>query len=109
MMGCSPGDNECEDDEKPPHQVTITKGFWLGQTEVTVGAYKRFAAATGKAMPTELRDFNPGWSNEQMPIVNVTWDDAQAYCALGRRSAAHRSRMGVCGAGREHGGALRAA
>ena len=49
MMGCSPGDNECEDDEKPPHQVTITKGFWLGQTEVTVGAYKRFAGATGAA------------------------------------------------------------
>ena len=40
-------------DEKPPHQVTITKGFWLGQTEVTVGAYKRFAGATGRQMPTE--------------------------------------------------------
>ena len=53
MMGCSPGDNECEDDEKPPHQVTITKGFWLGQTEVTVGAYKRFAGATGRQMPPE--------------------------------------------------------
>ena len=49
MMGCSPGDNECEKDEKPSHQVTISKGFWIGQTEVTVGAYKRFAAATGGA------------------------------------------------------------
>jgi formylglycine-generating enzyme required for sulfatase activity len=79
-MGCSPGDSECEGDEKPPHQVTITKGFWLGQTEVTVGAYKRFAAGTGKAMPT-APDFNPGWSKDQMPIVNVSWEDAQAYCA----------------------------
>ena len=26
-MGCSSGDNECYDFEKPPHQVTITKGF----------------------------------------------------------------------------------
>ena len=51
MMGCSPGDTECKDDEKPPHQVTITKGFWLGQTEVTVGSYKRFAVATGRQMP----------------------------------------------------------
>jgi serine/threonine-protein kinase len=80
QMGCSPGDTECDDGEKPPHQVTLTKGFWLGQTEVTVGAYKRFARGTGKAMP-KAPSFNPDWSNEQMPIVNVNWADAQAFCA----------------------------
>jgi formylglycine-generating enzyme required for sulfatase activity len=83
-MGCSPGDNECFKDEKPAHQVTITKGFWLEQTPVTVGAYKRFAAETGRAMPPEPKlgsnALNPGWANEQMPLVNVTWDDSQAYC-----------------------------
>ena len=79
QMGCSPGDNECQDVEKPAHQVTITKGFWLGQTEVTVGAYKRFAAGTGKDMPS-APEFNRDWSNEQMPIVNVIWEDAQMYC-----------------------------
>ena len=31
QMGCSPGDNECFDGEKPAHRVTITKGFWMGQ------------------------------------------------------------------------------
>ena len=51
MMGCSSGDAECGPEEKPPHQVTITKGFWMGQTEVTVGAFKRFAGATGRQMP----------------------------------------------------------
>jgi formylglycine-generating enzyme required for sulfatase activity len=85
MMGCSPGDTECFDDEKPPHKVTITKGFWLGQTEVTVGAYKRFALATGRQMPPEPnfngRPLNPWWGNEAMPIVEATWDDAQAYCS----------------------------
>jgi formylglycine-generating enzyme required for sulfatase activity len=85
MMGCSPGDNECQRSEKPPHQVTITKGFWLGQTEVTVGAYKRFAGATGQQMPPEPtfgeRPLNPGCRDEAMPIVDVTWDDAQAYCS----------------------------
>jgi formylglycine-generating enzyme required for sulfatase activity/serine/threonine protein kinase len=84
MMGCSPGDDACTDDEKPPHQVTITKGFWLGQTEVTVAAYKRFTAATGRRMPPEPdiygRPLNPGWRDDAMPIVDVTWDDAQAYC-----------------------------
>ena len=41
QMGCSPGDADCGDDEKPAHQVTITKGFWLGQTSVTQEAYQR--------------------------------------------------------------------
>jgi formylglycine-generating enzyme required for sulfatase activity len=85
MMGCSPGDTECAHDEKPPHQVTITKGFWLGQTEVTGGAYKHFAGATGRQMPPEPdldgRALNQGWGNDAMPIVNVSWDDAQAYCS----------------------------
>jgi formylglycine-generating enzyme required for sulfatase activity len=79
MMGCSPGDNECSDIEKPPHQVTITKGFWIGQTPVTVGAYKRFAAATGRQMPG-APTFNSSWANGSMPIVQVTWDDAHDYC-----------------------------
>jgi formylglycine-generating enzyme required for sulfatase activity len=84
QMGCSLGDIECRDAEKPPHQVTITNGFWLAQTEVTVGAYKRFAAATGKGMPRDPildRLFHPDWSNEQMPMVMVSWDDAQEYCS----------------------------
>ncbi len=84
MMGCSPGENECKNYEKPSDQVIITKGFWIGQTEVTVGAYKRFAAATGGHMPREPvfsgRTLNPGWGDEAMPIVNVTWGDAQIYC-----------------------------
>ncbi len=85
QMGCSPGDTECADDEKPPHQVTITKGFWLGQTEVTVGAYKRFTEAKRRQMPPEPvfdgRQLNPGWGDQAMPIVDVTSDDAQAYCS----------------------------
>jgi formylglycine-generating enzyme required for sulfatase activity len=83
MMGCSPGDNECGDDEKPAHQVTITKGFWIGQTPVTVGAYKRFAGATGRQMPRApaAPDFNSGWSIENMPIVSVYRNDAQAHCS----------------------------
>jgi formylglycine-generating enzyme required for sulfatase activity len=79
MMGCSPGDKEYYADEKPAHRVTITKGFWIGQTPVTVRAYKRFAGATGRQMPN-APSFNSGWTNENMPVVNVTWDEAQAYC-----------------------------
>jgi len=79
MMGCSPGDGECYDNEKPAHLVTATKGFWMGQTAVTAGAYKRFATAAGREMAS-APTFNTGWANENMPVVNVSWDDARAYC-----------------------------
>jgi formylglycine-generating enzyme required for sulfatase activity len=85
MMGCSPGDSDCESDAEPAHRVTITQGFWLGQTVVTVGAYKRFVVTTGWQMPPEPmngigRPLNPEWRDQATPIVDVSWDDAQAYC-----------------------------
>jgi len=43
MMGCSPkSDSLCNDDADPPHDVKISKGFWIGKTEVTEAAYGRF-------------------------------------------------------------------
>jgi formylglycine-generating enzyme required for sulfatase activity len=79
MMGCSPGDHECQADENPVHRVTITKDYWIGQTEVTVGAYKRFSAATGQEIPSAPL-FNPDWANLNMPIVSVMWDESRDYC-----------------------------
>ncbi|MBL8176414.1 MAG: SUMF1/EgtB/PvdO family nonheme iron enzyme [Bryobacterales bacterium] len=83
-MGCSEGDAACEKDESPAHTVKLSGGFWLGATEVTVGAYKKFAAATGKALPSEPMLFqtklNPGWGSGQLPMVRVSHADAQAYC-----------------------------
>jgi formylglycine-generating enzyme required for sulfatase activity len=84
MMGCSPGDDKCSDNQKPEHQVTISRGFWIGQTPVIVGAYKHFANSTGGAMPpvpdVQGRPLDPGWAHDALPIVEVTWDEAQAYC-----------------------------
>ena len=76
QMGCSPGNNQCLDHERPSHAVTITKGFWMGQTEVTVSTYQRFAQATGRSMPPA-----PNFQQDDShPVVNVTWHDAAAYC-----------------------------
>jgi len=72
MMGYSEQDSECKDDEKPAHQVTIEKGFWLGQTEITVAAYRRFAAQTGRHSPA---------GDGTLPVSGVSWADAKEYCA----------------------------
>jgi formylglycine-generating enzyme required for sulfatase activity len=69
VMGCSPGDSDCAPDEKPPRQVTIAKGFWMGQTPVTQEAYQQ---VTGKS---------PGYfKGSKFPADSVSWDDAQTYC-----------------------------
>jgi formylglycine-generating enzyme required for sulfatase activity len=78
QMGCSPGDTDCEADEQA-HRVTLTNGYWISQTEVTVRAYKRFCAATGGQIPAP-HAFNSNWANETVPISNVGWNDAAAYC-----------------------------
>ena len=72
MMGCSAQDSECKDDEKPTHQVDIEKGFWLGQTEVTVAAYRRFAANSGRPSPA---------GEDDLPVSGVSRADAKEYCA----------------------------
>ncbi|MFN0105877.1 MAG: formylglycine-generating enzyme family protein [Bryobacteraceae bacterium] len=75
-MGCaSSGDEPCDPDEKPAHDVRITKGFWMGQTEVTVEAYKRFASNTGKTMPRLT------FSESAQPMTEVSWHDAAEYCS----------------------------
>jgi formylglycine-generating enzyme required for sulfatase activity len=72
-MGCSPEDNECSDDEKPAHKVTISKGFWMGQTEVTEEAYRKVKGGAGLVR----RSKRP---------VTASWDEAKDYCeAVGMR------------------------
>jgi sulfatase modifying factor 1 len=79
LMGATPDDTESKTDEKPQHVVRISIGFWLTKSPVPVAAYKRFTTKTGRRMPP-APSFNINWDKEDHPIVNVTWDDAQAYC-----------------------------
>ena len=73
QMGCSEGDKECYEDERPTHTVQISNDFWIGQTEVTVAAFQRFSEAKGIAMP-------PGQKGSRYPVMAVIWDEANAFC-----------------------------
>lgn len=68
LMGTENG----KPDETPAHEVTVAP-FWMDKTEVTQEQYARFAQATGRPGFT-LTNTNPSY-----PVVNVTWDDANAY------------------------------
>ena len=77
-MGAVPGDEKAGSEEKPRHHVTISKGFWLARTPVTVAAYKRFVAATKAEMP-DAPDFNPRWQKESHPVVRAEWSEISAF------------------------------
>lgn len=60
--------SEGDFDEMPRHKVTLTKGFYIGVTEVTVAEYRQFDPSF-KANPK----FAPY-------ATGVSWDQAMAFC-----------------------------
>ncbi len=71
-------------DEKPPHQVVLTRPYYLAVNEVTVGQWRKYAGEDkqkqGKVLVKPSWAGNTGW-NDDYPAVNLTWNDAQAFCS----------------------------
>jgi len=82
-MGCSPGDSECFDSEKPPHRVRITQGFQMGRYEVT---QEQWQAVLGS---------NPSrFQGATLPVEQVSWDDVQGFLQrLNARNDGYRYRL----------------
>jgi uncharacterized repeat protein (TIGR02543 family) len=65
----------------PVHTVTLTKNFWMDQTEVTQKDYHDLMVATYGASASV-----PDWasssygSGDRFPAYGVTWDMALLYC-----------------------------
>jgi formylglycine-generating enzyme required for sulfatase activity len=67
-MGENANDKFANDTERPAHVVRIAAGLSIGRFPVTVG---------------EFRYFRPGHTPrdaDELPVANVNWLDAQAYC-----------------------------
>jgi formylglycine-generating enzyme required for sulfatase activity len=66
LMGSPENEAGAQENEHPRHPVTLDN-FAIGQTEVTEAQYKAF-------QPLRLE------YGANTPAVNVTWDEAQAFC-----------------------------
>ena len=89
--------------DAPQHRVQISQPIWFGRYEVTVGQFKQFVDKTGYKTDAE-RDGEGGWGyntetkkqegrkpeynwkntgfdqSDRHPVVNVSWNDAIAFC-----------------------------
>lgn len=74
MMGSPESDEDAYDVEKPQHSVRMSS-FWMSKTEVTFDQYDAFCKATSRQLAND-GEFGRG----KHPVINVTWDDAQAFC-----------------------------
>ena len=67
MMG-SPEDEKYRDGDEIRHQVTLTKGFWLGKYPVTQAQWRRVMGA------------NPShFAGENNPVESVSWNDCKKF------------------------------
>jgi len=83
MMGCSPGDIDCKDDESPLHRVQITKPFEIGKYEVTQAQWEAVMGSN----PSSIK-------GADRPVETITKTEAQEFAnQLNSRNDSYRYRL----------------
>ncbi len=110
QMGAPADEENHTDAETPQHTVTISKGFAMARSSVTVGEFREFVRASGY-VPDSIKlggasvydersgalrdDSGASWqddyaghkADDKLPVVNISWNDAKAYADwLGQRT-----------------------
>jgi formylglycine-generating enzyme required for sulfatase activity len=101
LMGSPEYEAGRDPNEGPQHEVVITRPFYMGACEVTVGQFKAFVSDTGYQTEAEKSDQaalvvrpdfglepdpkvnwrSPGLEQtDDHPVVCVSWNDARAFC-----------------------------
>jgi iron(II)-dependent oxidoreductase len=65
-------------DETPVTKVYLDD-FFIDKNEVTVGQYKIYVKETGKPKPKYFE--NPNFNQDNQPVVGISWQEANDYCA----------------------------
>jgi formylglycine-generating enzyme required for sulfatase activity len=74
-----------DSDERPQHRVTIGGQFAVGQYELT---FEQWDACVADGGCNAYRPSDKGWGRGRRPVINVSWDDANAYVGgSGRKPA----------------------
>jgi formylglycine-generating enzyme required for sulfatase activity len=77
MMGSSLAERQRYDDAGPRHEVSVA-AFALGRTEVT---FEEWDACVADGGCNKYAPGDEGWGRGRRPVINVSWNDAQAYAS----------------------------
>jgi len=70
MMGCSVGDIDCNDDERPIHRVQVTKPFEIGKYEVTQAQWQSVMGSNPSTMKGDDHPVETISKNEVQDFLN---------------------------------------
>ncbi len=117
LMGSPPGAPGAEANQRPQHRVTITRAIAMARTEITVAQFRSFiqgsgyrtdAGRKGRASVYDRRSGRmhdvrgADWSSDftgrvgardDMPVVNISWNDASAYAEWLSARTGHQYRL----------------
>jgi formylglycine-generating enzyme len=115
-MGSPTSELNHQSDEAPQHQVRLS-AFYMSRYEVTVGEFRKFIEASGYRTDAEKGDGSYFWngnsvekraginwhhgvsgrvrpkSEENHPVVHVSWNDAVEYCKWLSRTTGKNYRL----------------
>jgi formylglycine-generating enzyme required for sulfatase activity len=77
-MGSPASEPQRADREGPQHQVTFARQFAVGKFSVTFDEWDACVADGGC---NGYRPKDEGWGRSKRPVINVSWNDVQAYMA----------------------------
>ncbi len=68
IMGATSEQEDPDDDEMPAHKVTLTKDYYMGETQVTQALWK-----------VVMGDNPSEFEGEERPVETVSWDDCKKF------------------------------